>query len=309
MTEDLQYINGFAHWQPDEDIRNCLNCSTKFSFLIRKHHCRSCGGIFCASCSDYFVRYDTDRVKVVKRWPAEEEYAPYRTCDSCYKNLLGLGLLKGRYRNSLNNVDSNSSTEDVDDTNEIPDPIQSEESSVRISEEVVDTNKNNRNQNENTTVRDNNNDIVDGDGVSDTVRQDYSEESHCPICNLYLVDFKLESDATKHVEICVENAANMQQHLSSAESTENTPSNHKSRMLVYQIPESEGSNDENVEYAECPICFEDMVPGDKVGRLECLCVFHYNCIKSWFKKKSKQMKTKDPKAVLKNFCPLHDAVF
>ncbi|KAK6457406.1 FYVE zinc finger-domain-containing protein [Scheffersomyces xylosifermentans] len=36
---------------------------------------------------------------------------------------------------------------------------------------------------------------------------------------------------------------------------------------------------------ECVICLEDLKPGDKVGRLECLCVFHYMCIKDWFNKK------------------------
>ncbi|KAK6461217.1 hypothetical protein DFJ63DRAFT_218977 [Scheffersomyces coipomensis] len=36
---------------------------------------------------------------------------------------------------------------------------------------------------------------------------------------------------------------------------------------------------------ECVICLEDLKPGDKVGRLECLCVFHYACIKDWFNKK------------------------
>lgn len=36
---------------------------------------------------------------------------------------------------------------------------------------------------------------------------------------------------------------------------------------------------------ECVICLEELKPGDKVGRLECLCVFHYKCIKDWFNKK------------------------
>lgn len=36
---------------------------------------------------------------------------------------------------------------------------------------------------------------------------------------------------------------------------------------------------------ECVICLEDLKPGDKVSRLECLCVFHYRCIKDWFNKK------------------------
>lgn len=42
---------------------------------------------------------------------------------------------------------------------------------------------------------------------------------------------------------------------------------------------------EKIEEAECVICLEDLKPGDKVGRLECLCVFHYKCIKDWFNKK------------------------
>lgn len=36
---------------------------------------------------------------------------------------------------------------------------------------------------------------------------------------------------------------------------------------------------------ECVICLEELNPGDKVGRLECLCVFHYGCIKDWFNTK------------------------
>lgn len=60
----------------------------------------------------------------------------------------------------------------------------------------------------------------------------------------------------------------------------------RNRMLVYKIPAIEtglspGSDLDN----ECVICLEDICPGDKVGRLECLCVFHYKCIKDWFGRK------------------------
>jgi len=30
--------------------------------------------------------------------------------------------------------------------------------------------------------------------------------------------------------------------------------------------------------SECPICFEDLLPGEKVVYLQCLCIFHENCI-------------------------------
>ena len=52
-----------------------------------------------------------------------------------------------------------------------------------------------------------------------------------------------------------------------------------------------GKNIERVDYTldknldgECIICFMDMEKGQSVTRLECMCVFHTDCINSWFKK-------------------------
>lgn len=88
----------------------------------------------------------------------------------------------------------------------------------------------------------------------------------------------------------------------------------KNKMLVYNIPpipkpmyeniesgsnslpiekttnkledyKNDSGDDYDDEYDECVICLESLNPGDKVGRLECLCVFHYKCIKDWFNKK------------------------
>lgn len=55
-----------------------------------------------------------------------------------------------------------------------------------------------------------------------------------------------------------------------------------------KLKEQEGNiyeDDDNDDDNECVICLESLKPGDKVGRLECLCVFHYKCIKDWFNKK------------------------
>lgn len=60
----------------------------------------------------------------------------------------------------------------------------------------------------------------------------------------------------------------------------------RNRMLVYKIPAIETAQTPGRELEkECVICLEDICPGDKVGRLECLCVFHYKCIKDWFGRK------------------------
>ena len=39
-----------VEWQVDDMSNNCTACNKKFSFLIRKHHCRNCGNIFCKNC-------------------------------------------------------------------------------------------------------------------------------------------------------------------------------------------------------------------------------------------------------------------
>ena len=39
-------------WVPDEKVNNCLKCNKEFSTLLRKHHCRICGNIFCKDCSN-----------------------------------------------------------------------------------------------------------------------------------------------------------------------------------------------------------------------------------------------------------------
>lgn len=38
-------------WEDDNDAVQCKSCSRKFSLLVRKHHCRNCGLIFCDDCT------------------------------------------------------------------------------------------------------------------------------------------------------------------------------------------------------------------------------------------------------------------
>ena len=42
---------------------------------------------------------------------------------------------------------------------------------------------------------------------------------------------------------------------------------------------------------ECEICFDEMEAGDRVARLNCLCIYHEACISEWFSRG--------------NFCPIH----
>lgn len=42
-------------WQPDTEVTSCPICGTVFSFWYRKHHCRKCGRVVCASCSPHSI--------------------------------------------------------------------------------------------------------------------------------------------------------------------------------------------------------------------------------------------------------------
>ncbi|KAF2822636.1 FYVE-domain-containing protein [Ophiobolus disseminans] len=42
-------------WQPDADVSQCPVCGRSFTFLYRKHHCRKCGRVVCATCSPHRI--------------------------------------------------------------------------------------------------------------------------------------------------------------------------------------------------------------------------------------------------------------
>ena len=44
-------------WIPDSMAPLCMGCGSAFSLVRRRHHCRSCGRVFCAKCSPNQVRY------------------------------------------------------------------------------------------------------------------------------------------------------------------------------------------------------------------------------------------------------------
>ncbi|XP_028030157.1 RUN and FYVE domain-containing protein 2 isoform X2 [Bombyx mandarina] len=58
-------------WANDKDATACATCNKEFNITRRKHHCRMCGLIFCAACSDKTVAL-TGNTK------------PVRVCGACY---------------------------------------------------------------------------------------------------------------------------------------------------------------------------------------------------------------------------------
>ena len=61
-------------WQDDSTSNHCLVCRSEFNFFNRRHHCRQCGILCCASCSSKTSQFWDEK----KRWTSAQ-----RVCDAC----------------------------------------------------------------------------------------------------------------------------------------------------------------------------------------------------------------------------------
>ena len=43
-------------WAPDSTVPSCASCHNQFWLFLRRHHCRICGDVFCAACSNNRIR-------------------------------------------------------------------------------------------------------------------------------------------------------------------------------------------------------------------------------------------------------------
>ena len=67
------------NWVPDDQVETCMsrNCETAFTFWQRRHHCRLCGGVFCASCTE-------KRAMMPDIFGSKD---PQRVCEPCFSRL------------------------------------------------------------------------------------------------------------------------------------------------------------------------------------------------------------------------------
>ena len=87
---------GIQTWIEDDAVNQCYNCLVEFTWYIRRHHCRSCGRIFCSECSTKRTKLPND----IENFPkAPDQYQiktlwnnilyqdgaeKVRVCDKCY---------------------------------------------------------------------------------------------------------------------------------------------------------------------------------------------------------------------------------
>ncbi|KAM4658186.1 FYVE and coiled-coil domain-containing protein 1 isoform 1-T6 [Amazona ochrocephala] len=53
--EFQQKLSAEQRWQGDIEVNHCLDCQKEFSWMVRRHHCRMCGRIFCYYCCNNYM--------------------------------------------------------------------------------------------------------------------------------------------------------------------------------------------------------------------------------------------------------------
>jgi len=73
-TSDKELVtNQKKLWILDKSAPNCMKCTSEFTPILRKHHCRACGGIFCRNCCK----------KLNTKFEGVEEIRLVRVCVDC----------------------------------------------------------------------------------------------------------------------------------------------------------------------------------------------------------------------------------
>ncbi|XP_012493447.1 PREDICTED: FYVE and coiled-coil domain-containing protein 1 [Propithecus coquereli] len=72
--EFQQKLSAEERWVGDTEANHCLDCKREFSWMVRRHHCRICGRIFCYYCCNNYV--------MTKHSNKKE-----RCCRACFRKL------------------------------------------------------------------------------------------------------------------------------------------------------------------------------------------------------------------------------
>lgn len=82
-------------WVPDNMAVECSNCKIKFNLIVRKHHCRRCGNIFCKECTNNSVNIPDNidnKITPEDTWNVTHYLSFLKTkqekvCDNCFSEI------------------------------------------------------------------------------------------------------------------------------------------------------------------------------------------------------------------------------
>ena len=247
-------------WAANDSTICCLRCSQKFGPVLRRHHCRWCGQIFCDGCSRARVTglcTEKGESKLERIWQVANMVLSILNILIIILSISCFDL----WKLSGYMIDSSTSTSDKLLGHVLLDKV------YALS----------RNQRDNSVTDYSHNETVSSlelGGVETTSASaipfvgprspDQGESgSECPICSNQFPATATDREVEKHVESCLQQAM-----LSSSHPIGN-------RYLIRTLNES-------IPDKECEICYETFDAGQVVAVLNCLCQFHEDCIAQWF---------------------------
>ena len=72
-------------WLADSSSDVCMMCKIPFDLLIRRHHCRKCGLIFCGGCCSNYIKLPTNLILCAPGFDRStiDPTLPVRCCTKC----------------------------------------------------------------------------------------------------------------------------------------------------------------------------------------------------------------------------------
>ncbi len=83
-------IKNLIMWQSDSNTNNCTKCNSTFTYWLRKHHCRSCGYIYCYYCIQKtinipnYIKLPTAKSSMFSNFFNK---TMHKVCDTCFYNI------------------------------------------------------------------------------------------------------------------------------------------------------------------------------------------------------------------------------
>jgi len=75
-------------WESSDSVQFCRNCDEKFPPLsMTKHHCRSCAGVFCEKCCQFYSTDENIKLfsTLIPSFDSGSDTSSFRICDQCMR--------------------------------------------------------------------------------------------------------------------------------------------------------------------------------------------------------------------------------
>ena len=74
-------------WKKDKDTENCSGCSSTFTLLNRRSHCRSCGDVFCSMCCKKGFTFCPPLNQLKSNQESKKLWVNSKVCTPCFNRL------------------------------------------------------------------------------------------------------------------------------------------------------------------------------------------------------------------------------